>query len=87
MLLQAAELAFLVLAVVQPLPAGCRNLRKMLAVLRNQGSQSNTAGNQEKTSCLSAALGNGLAHVVELDDVHRLQSSMPVLLLFRRLWL
>ncbi|HPZ43537.1 MAG TPA: MmgE/PrpD family protein [Bacillota bacterium] len=48
--------------------------QKLLAVLRNQGGnpQATLLATGEKTSCLNAALGNGLAsHIVELDDVHR----------------
>ncbi|HOV85355.1 MAG TPA: MmgE/PrpD family protein [Syntrophobacteraceae bacterium] len=44
------------------------------AVLRNQGGapQSTLLPYPEKTSCLNAALANGIAsHIVELDDVHR----------------
>lgn len=44
------------------------------AVLRGQGGspQSTLLPHAEKTSCLNAALGNGIAsHIVELDDVHR----------------
>lgn len=48
--------------------------QKALAVLREQGGapQATLLPVWEKTSCLNAALGNGLAsHIVELDDVHR----------------
>lgn len=48
--------------------------QKVLAVIRGQGGlpQATLLAAGEKTSCLSAALGNGLAsHIVELDDVNR----------------
>ncbi len=48
--------------------------RMTLAVIRRQGGapQATLLPTREKTSCLNAALGNGLAaHIVELDDVHR----------------
>lgn len=53
----------------------CEGPAKMAAaVLRAQGGspQSTLLPCPEKTSCLNAALGNGIAsHIVELDDVHR----------------
>jgi 2-methylcitrate dehydratase PrpD len=71
---RAAKLAFLdwlgsVAAGGQREPS-----QKVLAVLRNQGGtpQATLLATGEKTSCLNAAMGNGLAsHIVELDDVHR----------------
>ncbi len=48
--------------------------KKALTVLRGQGGfpQATLLPTREKTSCLNASLGNGLAsHIVELDDVHR----------------
>jgi 2-methylcitrate dehydratase PrpD len=48
--------------------------QKALAVIRGQGGlpQATLLATGEKTSCLNAALGNGLAsHIVELDDVNR----------------
>ena len=48
--------------------------QKVLAVIRGQGGtpQATLLATGEKTSCLNAALGNGVAsHIVELDDVHR----------------
>lgn len=54
---------------------GCEEPAKMAAaVLRSQGGspQSTLLPYTEKTSCLNAALANGIAsHIVELDDVHR----------------
>ncbi len=54
---------------------GCEEPAQMAAaVLRSQGGspQSTLLPNSEKTSCLNAALANGIAsHIVELDDVHR----------------
>lgn len=47
---------------------------KALAVIRGQGGlpQATLLATGEKTSCLNASLGNGLAsHIVELDDVNR----------------
>lgn len=53
----------------------CEGPAKMAAaVLRAQGGspQSTLLPYAEKTSCLNAALANGIAsHIVELDDVHR----------------
>lgn len=56
--------------------AGGREIpaQRVLAVIREQGGSSGATvlATQEKTSCLNAALGNGVAsHIVELDDVHR----------------
>ncbi len=48
--------------------------KKALVVIRAQGGspQATLLPTWEKTSCLNASLGNGLAsHIVELDDVHR----------------
>lgn len=48
--------------------------QKILAVIRGQGGvgQATLLATGEKTSCLNAALGNGVAsHIAELDDVHR----------------
>ncbi|NLI11542.1 MmgE/PrpD family protein [Pelotomaculum propionicicum] len=48
--------------------------QKAYAVIRGQGGfpQATILAIGEKTSCLNAALANGLAsHIIELDDVHR----------------
>ncbi|MEW6275584.1 MAG: MmgE/PrpD family protein [Bacillota bacterium] len=82
---EMAKLAFLdwlgsVAAGGQEVPA-----RMALAVLRAQGgrAQATLLPAWEKTSCLNAALGNGLAaHIVELDDVHRaaiIHAGAPVI--------
>ena len=71
---QAAKLAFLDWLGSAAAGGLQEPSQRMLAVLRNQGGapQATLLATGEKTSCLSAALGNGLAsHIVELDDVHR----------------
>ena len=50
--------------------------QKALAVLREQGGAPD-ARRCEKTSCLNAALGNGLASVLWNSTTHRRPSSTP----------
>lgn len=69
-----AKLAFLDWLGSAAAGGGQEPFKKALAVIREQGGrpQATLLPTGEKTSCLNAALGNGLAsHIVELDDVHR----------------
>lgn len=71
---QMAKLAFL--DWLGSAATGGRQLpsHKVLTVIRAQGGspQATLLATGEKTSCLNAALVNGMAsHIIELDDVHR----------------
>ncbi|HHW43132.1 MAG TPA: MmgE/PrpD family protein [Desulfotomaculum sp.] len=69
-----AKLAFLDWLGSAAAGGGQPPARMALAVVRGQGgsSQASLLACGEKTSCLHAALANGIAsHIIELDDVHR----------------
>ncbi len=71
---RAAKLAFLDWLGSVAAGGQCTPFRMVAEVLGGQGGnpQATLLPAGEKTSCLNAALGNGVAsHTVELDDVHR----------------
>ncbi len=71
---EAAKLAFLDWLGSAAAGGQLAPSQKVLVVIRTLGGspQATLLATGERTSCLNAALGNGLAsHIVELDDVHR----------------